>query len=1586
MPRIVIDDGVTPGRPLWRSAITDPAVRAARVGVLGLAHGWVCAIGGSRDAVVSRPRAGRCGGAVAVTALERGGELRGYRLVEVVGEGAFAVVWRAEQPVLHREVAIKQIRSRLANEPEFIRRFEVEAQLVASLEHPYVVPLYDYWREPDAAYLVMRLLGGGTLESLLSRGPLDEVALRRLVSQVGAALRSAHRTGVVHRDVKPANVLLDTDGNFYLGDFGIAFSVDSDAAASVSAGSPAYASPEQLRGESVDARSDVYAFGLVLFEAATGELPYGDLSSHAAAVRAQLEEPVPPPSTLRLGVPAWVDEVVAGATAKDPSDRFGSIDALLDAVPAEGAIESGGGPRRAGVTLVGAALRNPFKALRAFGEADSGDFHGREGLVQRLVDVLARPGAAGRLLAVVGPSGSGKSSAVRAGLIPALRRGRVPNSERWFVTTMLPGRRPFEELEAALVRIAETAPGPLVELMTAGERGIARAVNQVLVDEDAELVVVIDQFEELFTHTVDDAERQRFLDGLVSAITEPRSRLRVVVTIRADFWDRPLAHPHLAPLVDAAAVTVTPLSPEELEHAIVEPVEAQGGHYEAGLVTRIVSDVAAQPGALPLLQYTLTELFDRNSAGMLTNAAYDDLGRITGSLAQRAEEIHGDLTEDQQRAAQRLFGRLVTLGDGTDDTRRRVLIQELGDDADTAACIDAFGSGRLLTFDRDPISRNPTVEIAHEALLGAWPRLRGWINDDRDNLRTLRALTAATDQWLAGGHDDGDLYRSGRLEAALDYRRSHPEALNTGEHQFLDRSEALRDHQAAQTQRTNRRLRRLVASVSVIAALAVAAGAIAFVQQQRAADERNKAEAATEEAETARSVAVAAESAERDARDAAVIRRMVADSSALRDRNPTVSMLLALEALERRQDPTTLGALLTSLQRDDGYLGFMPSTTVSDGGHWIGAMDDRTVVVRTRESVDVYDLVERRLVASTPLPSFRTGPFVWGATGGGRFGTITADFQLALIEPGGAVPEVFEAAGVATAVGFSEVGSMVVASGPVIRAFTGPGLAEERTFGNHGVAVIFAAMSRDGRYAATSDVNGTITLWDVEAGGALWSRTKWVPERWIEDRGTFELGGRASESAPTTFGLIEGVAPPPPEDALPEPLIGELQFSHDGGVLYAASAGIMAMDVETGAAQWQAPVPQYQLAELPDGRVLGGDRLIDNGVVTDHLDEVPPGARTAVTPDGSVVVALSNEGIGLWSGNGDQLIAEAVERGSHNFATMGADPDVVASYFVANGTSDDRLSGAVVDIHGVTLFDDNASKIAFTKTGDVVTTYGQPDVGGEQIIVRDPVTYQPIGPPLPVQRWGSIQVSADRRFVAVGYITGQFDGFVPVVHVYDVASAELIVSLTDGFDEGGGWGIFNMEFSPDGSMLAASDIGDVVVWDTGSWEVAHVFEPTADDSFLETAFTPDGSELAVASQRNGLIMFDLESGDRRSLAAGTVAPIGFNNINGLAITSDGRFAVVAGDGANLVDIESGTLIGAPFPTSTETQGASVGSAAVSLVTSTEEHLLLWDLSSDDWPEIACLAAGRNLTLDEWEQFGWPGEPYNATCDRWPDPS
>ena len=344
---------------------------------------------------------------------EPGLSVRGYELREKIGEGALGYVYRAYQPAIGREVAIKVIRPEWANDPNFIRRFESEAQIVARLEHAGIVPLYDYWREPDSAYLVMRRFEHGSLQDALDEGPLSTEMATRVIEQVGAALGAAHDRNVTHGDIKPANVLIDGDDNAYLADFGMWIGERITGNQESSLSGP-FVAPEQVNAGEVTVQSDIYSLALVADHAlrgatGEGERPDSPLVGPAAAV-------------------------IARATAHNYADRHPDVASFLEE------LGSALGALTAPTAIAPIEVDNPYKGLRSFEEGDTDRFFGRERLIERLLARLGHAGPQGKLIALVGPSGAGKSSVVRAGLVPAVWDGALPGSDRWFIVTMTPGR------------------------------------------------------------------------------------------------------------------------------------------------------------------------------------------------------------------------------------------------------------------------------------------------------------------------------------------------------------------------------------------------------------------------------------------------------------------------------------------------------------------------------------------------------------------------------------------------------------------------------------------------------------------------------------------------------------------------------------------------------------------------------------------------------------------------------------------------------------------------------------------------------------------------------------------------------------------------------------------------------------------------------------------------------------------------------------------------------------------------------------------------------------------------------------------
>lgn len=448
--------------------------------------------------------------------------------------------------------------------------------------------------------------------------------------------------------------------------------------------------------------------------------------------------------------------------------------------------------RESNVSPIMPMIECPYRGLEMFDEPHARFFFGREAVTQYLVETLRST----RFLAVIGPSGSGKSSIVRAGLLPRIRRGALPFSDHWRYCIIKPGGHPLEELAVSLADMKQQAHvQSLLKSLEADERELHLEVRLMLRGQPKEtrVCLVVDQFEELFTLCENRVERLHFIDTLRYAATVMGGQTVVLCTMRADFMARAAEYPSLAEILSAYQFIISPMDEADLRRVIEEPAQLVGSGFEKGLVDDILQDTGYAPGALPLLEHALLQLWEqRHGDNTMTLQTYREIGGVQGALAKRADDTFATLSFAQQTIARRVLLRLTQLGEGTDDTRRRATLSELQTRPEEKEAVEqvveTLVEARLLVTSKDQ-----QIDVAHEALIRGWPRLRAWVEENRNTLRTHRRIAEAALDWQANREDDSYLYQGTRLAVAEEWTQNHGDLLSILEQRFLDTSITSRD-------------------------------------------------------------------------------------------------------------------------------------------------------------------------------------------------------------------------------------------------------------------------------------------------------------------------------------------------------------------------------------------------------------------------------------------------------------------------------------------------------------------------------------------------------------------------------------------------------------------------------------------------------------------------------------------------------------------------------------------------------------------------------------------------------------------------
>jgi WD40 repeat protein/DNA-binding SARP family transcriptional activator len=1472
----------------------------------------------------------------------RPGTLRGYELRGVLGGGRLSEVHRAYQPSVGREVAVKIISPDLANQTHFIRDFEARAHDVAQLEHPHIVPLIDYWRDPSGAYLVMPLMLGESVEESLLRAPWSATQVLKLVGEVGAALRYAHGRGVIHGQVNASNVLLDEDRNAHLTGFDIGQVVVGPHGVERSNG---YA-PERAAGRPLTVRTDIFGLGAL----AARLLRVEGLGRPSTPVSSGDTTADPLQRTTPVDRPCDLVGVLTRATAEAPEDRFDTVAEFLQSMSGALGAENADVMDANGAEGGPAPPRNPYKGLRPFTETDGADFFGRSALIDELTQAVeAHP-----LVAVVGPSGSGKSSVVRAGLIPRIRSA-PPGVGRWLVTDMIPGSFPFEELAASLMRVAVEHPPGLVDRLTSDEDGLLRVVSQFLPADDSRLLLIIDQFEELFTAVVSERTRALFLDSLVRVAQQELSRVTILVTIRADFFDRPLEHPELGRLVSEGLVTVTPPSTEGLVQAVVGPAHLVGLEVEPGLVEEILRDAGGQPGTLPLLQYALTELFDRRDGTMLTVGTYRATGGAVGALSTRAEELFGELAPRMQTVARQVFLRLVSVDALAGDTRRRVRVTDLRSlavDPDALETVlGRFGEFRLLSFDRDPVTRTPTVEVAHEALLSQWPRLADWIDEERENLVVERGIDVATHEWLDSGNDQSFLLRGGRLDQAERWAARSGIAPSGTEVDFLNASRALRDSEAKAV-RGRRRL--LVTVLATGLAAALIGGLLAVVQR----DQARRSATAARQAETT-------ELAQR------------LGAQALLEQSLGLSLLLARQAAEIADTPETRGYLFDVLLRQPKALGVMygpprsllKAVAVSPDGRTIALADEEhgSVLFFDAKTLEQSDAP---LHVSEPLQRGGEGPTALAFSPDGHWLAIGSRF-LQLFDMGTRREVAAKYTSSTAQIVFSEDGSRIATvdsssapeatwittrdaqtlepTAPVIHP---PGL--RRSYVAQISAVPPIALTNDGRSVIVPSMDkDEISWWDIATGRQTrtvrlgGAHVGFRPIALSPDDSTLAVG-LASGFAMVDIGTGALRHVGGPHAAQP---IG-LLFSPDGDSVVSTHGDGTVAEWDTRSATLLDTLVGHTRAVWspafsPDGRTLYTPSFDGTAIAWD-IDgthgfarrqfrftdaagiehDTPPGR---ISPDGQLMAVglASRQGVGLWD-------AAALKLTRTLNGTRGTVRDLQfspnARMLVA--LSEDRQSRRFVTVWDLTS---GVRRLGPIEVGDSPILDISPD--GSMVAtdaVGAGIQIWEIATGRPVARIGTSRSAESAKFIHGGRIMLFVKGASAEIWSIENHSLVSILHMTEYTSPTG----FATTVNDEGTLVATGGLDPLIrVWSVETGQLVRLIEHDLGTVVWDLEFTPDGMTLAASGGDGFVSLWDVPTG----------AQIGPR------LTVGGRDAKLD------VSPDGGWLL----TTLADGQGA------------------IWDIDPQSWLTRSCAVARRQLTPDEWDQY-LPSQPFHPACE--PKPS
>ncbi len=1255
----------------------------------------------------------------------------------------------------------------------------------------------------------------------------------------------------------------------------------------------------------------------------------------------------------------------------------------------------------------------PYRGLFAFQEKDAPFFFGREAFTEQLVEAVHKK----PLTAVIGASGSGKSSVVFAGLLPRLQQER-----NWLVASLRPGNRPFRSLAAALVPLLEpqmseidqlSENNKLAERLLRAELTLRDVVERLMQKApDTALLLVIDQFEELYTLCKEAEVRQHFLDELLMTLSttsnEQASNFHQVITLRADFFGQALSYRSLADALQYADLKLGPMTTQELQDAINKPAQKLNVSIEDGLTERILDEVSQAVGNLPLLEFALTLLWAKQRNRKLTHASYNEVGGVEQALAEHAEEVYSELNAEEQQRAERIFVQLIRPGEGTGDTRRIANRAELGED--NWDLVARLSDARLVVSGRDKATSEETVEIVHEALIRGWKRLREWIEENREFRTWQERLRAALRQWEASAKEKDSLLRGALLVEAMKWTVQHQELISPAEKVFIEASQQYQVEEAqrwkelyAKADQERQEAERQREEANKLRQVAEQQREEANQQREKAEQEREEAERLRKEAERQHQVALA--------------RQLAAQAELMRDQHADLvqrSVLLALEAISRSfslEADQTLRASLALLPRPVARLsprGDVKIVVLSDDGHYL-------VTVGKDSIVEVWDVTNDRQVSC--LNSTGEVKTVAFSLDGRCFATVGLDYNIQVWETisGRPLARLYNESDV-KAVTLNRNGRYVASTSEdgSARIWDVPSGAQLARVAHEDIiqAVTF---SLDGRYLATASMDCSACVWETMSGRQL-AR---LPHKGRVNMAVFSSDGRYLATASDDYNVrmwVWGAASNKQLATLPhEYPVNAITFTSDSSYLATASKDYTARIWATTDGRQITYVTHEgsvnALAFSPDGRYLAttsADRTVGvweagsgyrvaclphNDVDYKDSDYVH---TVAFSPDGRYFTTAGNNGaVGVWGVINNRLrhkravTAITFNLNGTHLAT-GSEDGTASMWRVTTGHMHIRL------VHGGTVW-----SVRFSPDGRHLATASEDGTvgvwetaGGRQLLRL-----------AHTRNVNAVDFSPDGRYLATA--CGDY-----AVRVWEVSSGRQLVSLMHGGS------VNTVVFSPEGEYLAtASDDGTARLWEmisgrqltylqhrnivnrvifssdgsylaSASWDrTARIWKAGSESELLrllheskvwDVNFSPDSKYLATASNDHTARVWDFSTGQQLFCLPHE------DSVDAIAFSPNGKYVATASADrtARVWEMSSGRQF-ACFTHEDSVNAIAFSPDGKYIATASKNGIVqVWLWHSENLIVEAQTRLTRNLTQKEWKQY-LGEEPYRKTCPHLP---